>query len=240
MPFAAVGGAVASAAVSAGIGALTSKGQSSAISGGVEQANALSEKTIQEARDNYATDRANAQPFLNVGTTGANQLGSILGLNGADAAAEAQKTFTQSPGYQFAFDQGSRAVDASAAAKGMLRSGAQIKAQQQFGTGLANQEFGNYLTRLNSLAGIGLQGASLGNQSTATFNNLLTGQSSNQQSTITSGAGQEASIYGNAGKALGDAAGGLAKNYLYDTALGGAGNGGGVSSVWNGAGGGYF
>jgi hypothetical protein len=46
-------------------------------------------------------------------------------------------TFQSSPGYQFQLEQGLRAVDAGASAKGMLRSGA-TQAEQKFGHGLAN------------------------------------------------------------------------------------------------------
>lgn len=59
--------------------------------------------------------------------------------------------FQETPGFQFAMDQGRRAVDASAASRGGLRSGATIQAQTDRGVGMANQEFGNYLSRLSGV-----------------------------------------------------------------------------------------
>lgn len=76
--------------------------------------------------------------------------------------------FKETPGYQFAFDEGQRAIDTSAAARGGLFSGATMKAQQRFGTGLANQEYNNYLNRLTTGATSGQ--AAAGNQANAGAN----------------------------------------------------------------------
>ena len=65
-----------------------------------------------------------------------------------------------------AFTQGLQALDRSAASKGTLQSGGQAKGAQEFGQGLASQQYGNYFNRLLSLAGIG-QGAASGTASTA-------------------------------------------------------------------------
>ena len=59
------------------------------------------------------------------------------------------------PGYQFRFDEGIRAADSSAASRGMLMSGAQLRRLQEFGDDYAAQEFGNYWNRLASVAGAG-------------------------------------------------------------------------------------
>lgn len=76
--------------------------------------------------------------------------------------------FEASPGFQFALEQGQTAIDTSAAARGGLFSGATLKAQQKFGTGLAQQEYGNYLNRLAQQAGMGQ--AAAGNMATAGSN----------------------------------------------------------------------
>lgn len=61
--------------------------------------------------------------------------------------------FQQTPGYQFAMDQGIQARDRSAAARGMLTSGAQQKELTRFGQGIANQEYNNWLNRIGGVAG---------------------------------------------------------------------------------------
>ena len=237
MPFAAVAASAAGALVTAGVGALTSKKQSGAVQGGADAANALSEKTIQEARDSSARDRAVYQPYVDYGGTGLGRYSDLLGINGADAATAARQGFQASPGYQYQLEQGLRAVDAGAASRGMLRSGATIKAEQTLGANLANQDFGNYLGRLNNLAGVGLQAAGGQADTTRTFNALLGSQSSGQQQTTVGAAQNQASIYGNTGQQIGDALGGAVKNGLYAYANGGfGGGGGGYTSAFDGAG----
>jgi hypothetical protein len=54
------------------------------------------------------------------------QLGA-LGLPGGVGREEFDRAFQESPGYQFQMDQGVQALDRSAAARGMLNSGAQMK-----------------------------------------------------------------------------------------------------------------
>ena len=63
--------------------------------------------------------------------------------------------FYKSPGYQFRMDEGVRALDRSASAKGMLMSGGLQRELLRYGQGVATSEFGNYANRLASLAGVG-------------------------------------------------------------------------------------
>lgn len=63
--------------------------------------------------------------------------------------------FTQSPGYQFRRDEGTRGIERSAAAQGGAFSGNALRALAEFNSGLASQEFGNYFNQLASIAGIG-------------------------------------------------------------------------------------
>lgn len=63
--------------------------------------------------------------------------------------------FMESPGYQFRFDEGQRAVDRNAAARGRYMSGAREKASIRYGQNYASNEFGNYMNRLAAAANIG-------------------------------------------------------------------------------------
>jgi len=74
------------------------------------------------------------------------------------------------PAYQFQLKQGQQALDRSSAARGMGYSGAQMKAAQDYGQGLASQEydkqynrasgeFGDYFNRLAGLSQGGQQAA---------------------------------------------------------------------------------
>lgn len=63
--------------------------------------------------------------------------------------------FYQSPDYQFALEEGNKALDRSAASRGRLFSGAQMKGLSRYNQGMASQQFNNYANRLASIAGIG-------------------------------------------------------------------------------------
>ena len=63
--------------------------------------------------------------------------------------------FQQTPGYQFQVQQANDAVQNRLAALGMAGSGDAMKALATTTSGLANQEYGNYLNRLASMAGMG-------------------------------------------------------------------------------------
>jgi hypothetical protein len=117
-------------------------------------------------------------------------------------------------------------VDAGAAAKGLLRSGATLKAEQTFGTGLADQSFKDYYNRLFDLSKLG-EGAATG-QATAT---QATGTSM-AQTDLSEGSAQ-ASIYGNTANGIGNTANNYMNNRLYENrtnALMG-GYGGGIDTT---------
>jgi hypothetical protein len=178
----------AAAVVTAGVGLYEGSQQRGAIKDGQDQANANALKTQAVAKDTFA-------PYMGAGTNALSSYSNLLGLNGQDAADASMKNFQTSPGYGYAVKQGLQAVDHGAAANGMLRSGETLRAEQTLGNDLANQEFGNYLGRLNGMTNMGLQasGAML---------NAYTGQANNIQSTATGAAGANAGIYGTEGKTL--------------------------------------
>jgi hypothetical protein len=72
--------------------------------------------------------------------------------------------YQQSPGYQYQVDQATQAANRAAAAGGQLGSGAEQTALAQRVSGIANQDFGDYMNRMQGLYGQGLQGLSGLNQ----------------------------------------------------------------------------
>ena len=147
-----------------------------------------------------AEDRARADlaPYNTQGQAGLTASSDLLGLNGPDAAKAARDRFQASPGYQWSLDQGLRATDAGAAAQGFARSGAVLKAEQTFGTGLADKEFGDYYNRLFSLANLGENAAAKTGANAITTGQGIAGTD------VSSGA-QYTGIYGNVGKGVGSA-----------------------------------
>ncbi len=81
-------------------------------------------------------------------------------------------SFFKSPGYQFRLDEGVRAIDRSASARGMLMSGGIQRELTRYGQGLASAEFNTYANRLSALAGIG----QTANQSAGQFGSAAAGQ----------------------------------------------------------------
>ena len=157
-------------------GLIASRGASKAAKSQEGAAN----RQLKLERQIYDETSANFAPFREQGLQGFNALNyEVMG----GERPQGYGGFQETPGYQFQMDQGTRAVEGSAAAQGNVRSGATMKALQGFGQGLANQEYGNYLNRLTGIAGMGQ--AAAGNQAAAGAN-------------FAQGAGQ---AYGNIGNA---------------------------------------
>jgi hypothetical protein len=103
-------------------------------------------------------------PYQEAGLEGQNRLREYLGIGGNAAAPGygqfATAEFTpeafaagQDPGYGFRMKEGLKAVDAQAAARGGLISGAALKASQRFGQEMASQEYGNAFNRYQTIRG---------------------------------------------------------------------------------------
>lgn len=147
---AAIGGA---GLLSAGASIYTANKNAQIQSDAAKQAAALQQQQM-------ATNNSNMQPFISGGQGASNLLQSFYGLGGDQALGQsALARFMQSPDYQFALKGGSDALDNSAAAKGGMLGGNQIRAQTEYGQGLATQNLGNYLTRISGMAGQGIQAA---------------------------------------------------------------------------------
>lgn len=114
------------------------------------------------------------QPFYDSGLAANNKLSNLAGVSGTPDYSG----FYADPGYQFRMDEGNKAVERSAAARGGLLSGATMKAMTRYSQGLASSEYGNYTNRLASLAGVGQTASntmgSLGtNYANAAGNNMM-------------------------------------------------------------------
>ena len=222
MPFAWAAGISAAGAIG---GSLI---QSSAASSAADKANAAQQAGLSQATAKLA-------PWVTTGGGANTAVADLSGANGPDAYTAALGDFRSSPGYQWQLDQGLRAVDAGAAAKGMLRSGATLKAEETFGSGLADQDFTNYYNRLFDLSKLGETAAT---GTAAADTSTATGQA---QTDLSLGSAQT-SIYGNAAEGIGNAANNYANNSLYadrtNALMGGYnGNPGTLTSYPNPAGG---
>jgi hypothetical protein len=143
------------------------------------------------------------EPFRETGLAAQNRLADLLGISGrtdAPGYGYGLQPFTLAqyqadPGYGFRLKRGLDAMERTAAARGGLLSGNQLRGAMEFGQDLASQEYGNAFNRyqtersniLNPLQSLGGVGQTSTNALTSAAGNL--------------GAGM-AGAYGNLGNAL--------------------------------------
>jgi len=115
---------------------------------------------------NVASGKYNTNPYAysaQGAQNGLNMPGSNLGAGfnqGANGGLPSQYqlqnfNMQQSPGYQFQLQQGLNSIQNSAAAGGGALSGATMKAMQQYGTGLAAQDYQNMFSNYMKQQGMG-------------------------------------------------------------------------------------
>ena len=122
-------------------------------------------------------------------------------------------SFEGSPGFRFRQEEGNRAVQSSAAARGLLGSGGTLRDLSRFNQGLASQEFGNEFNRRATLAGMGQAATDASNKTASNFGQLgaqglsAAGQAIAQGTT--NAANTRATAFSNLGQGIVGFAGGL-------------------------------
>lgn len=113
---------------------------------------------------NHAYDEINSafKPAFGYTTGSGNMLSGLLGLNGNGAAQTgALNNFADSAGMGFLRDQGTRQINSSQAAKGLLHSGSTLKALDKYGQGLGSTYLNQYMDNLFKLGNMGISAGSL-------------------------------------------------------------------------------
>lgn len=151
-------------------------------------------------------------------------LGSALGTNGQPAN---YSNFMNMPGYQFAVNQGTQAIQRQAASMGGAYTPNTAAAVGQYVTGTASQDYNTYISQLMGAAGLGSTAnagiATPTYQTGANISTLQQNQGQAQASGVNTAANAVGSIFGanGAGTSLLGAAG----NYLNGGSVGAAGYG---------------
>ena len=83
---------------------------------------------------------------------------------GLGARPENYQGFTATPGYEFRLGEGQRALEAGAAARGGLYSGAAMRDALKLGQDYGSNEYGNYFSRLGARADTGMNAAQMSGQ----------------------------------------------------------------------------
>lgn len=105
---------------------------------GVNQANAVLEQTLKD-------QNSQLQPYQQAG------LASLNNITGGKIQMD--------PGYQFRLDEGNKAINAAASARGNFNSGATLKALTRFGQDNASNGYQQAFQNQMSLAGLGANAA---------------------------------------------------------------------------------
>ncbi len=138
-------------------------------------------------------------PQVSTGVGANNALAGLLGVGGDPSQANAgYQNFLNSTGYQNVLKQSNAGITGSAAARGLLGSGATLKALQNNSANLGQNYFSNYLQQLGGLNTAGLQAGG-----------LIGGAGQTSQSTA--GSPGLFGAIGNLASGIGQAAGGIAK-----------------------------
>lgn len=95
----------------------------------------------------YDQGRKDMEPWR---AAGAKSLGELSGQMGDLSRSFTMTDFQQDPGYQFRMDEGQKALERGAAAKGGLMGGGTLKALSRYGQDFASNEYTNAYNRFNN------------------------------------------------------------------------------------------
>ncbi len=135
-------------------------GAGASIFGSMTQANAAQQAQqtlLQQQQSAQGQVKKYLQPYTDFGQQFMPTLSSLL-----QPGQSQTDTLSKLPGFQFARDTGAQATAATATTRGL--GGNAMAAEQQFGTGLAQQFWGDYINKLLAGTGIGANAAQTGVQ----------------------------------------------------------------------------
>ncbi len=176
------------------------------------------DKTAATSMGMYNKTREDLNPYRQLGIDTSKELQQQMPFLTSPIEMD-QATLEKTPGYQFTKQQGLKAVQNSAAARGLGVSGAALKGASAFTTGLADQTYqtqfnleninrSNAYNRLKGLVDLGENAAAqTGNAGTAAANTT-------SQAYIGAGDAQ-AAAYNKGGSAVAKAAGDIGGYYAY-------------------------
>jgi hypothetical protein len=111
---------------------------------------AAAEAALAEERRQYDQNREDLAPYRTAGSTAIGQLSTGTADGGDFNRDFTLNDFQKDPGYQFRMDEGERALEGSAAARGGLLSGRAGKELARYGQDYASGEYSNAYNRFNA------------------------------------------------------------------------------------------
>ena len=231
---------IAGASIGAGASLSAAGTQADAAKSAAQLQSTDAANSLAFQKQEFNTQQANEAPWLKTGTSALGQLngGQLPGFQAPTGATE-----QNDPGYQFRLQQGTQALENSAAAKGGLLTGNTGQALENYGQNYASNEYSNVYNRamneyntnvlgpynrLSSLAGVGQQTANaLGQQGQAAAAgvagiNATAGQQVGQN--INNAGAATASGYVGAGNAISGGINNIGQSMLLSQLLGNQNN----------------
>ena len=151
------------------------------IAGGII-GNRGAKRQARQTREAAREAAGQVAPFRETGVAAQNALAAALGLQGGPDQDEAFQNFLRSTGFMAELGAGQQAITTSAAARGLLDSGATARGLQQFGQDLAASRFQNFLGNLGGLANQGVNAATFaGRALQGGLQNAATARAAGQQ-----------------------------------------------------------
>lgn len=151
------------------------------------------DQNIALQKEIYGKNEANLTPFIKSGTLANDAIADFLGLNGDVGQSQAFENYANSTGAEYTMRRGTDAITGSAATRGMLNSGATLKAVNQFARDDSQRYVNSYLSQLS---GLSAQGGSAANS--------LAGVSQNFANNVNNQTSNAADAQGNAALAQGN------------------------------------
>ena len=219
---------VGSTVLSAGAGLFGASQQAAGQDKALAAQTAAQEKELALKTRIFDENKANAKPWIDVGREALTTLDTKIKDGSFDLRAYGMEDLLQDPGYKYRVEQGQKALERSAAARGKLVSGNQLAATVELGQEMGSQEFDNAFARTSGerdreysrLWDQSAQGLSATNALSGTATNFA----NSAGATIAAGGNAAANAAVNTGNVWADFGSGLAKtgntsieNYmLYD------------------------
>lgn len=166
------------------------------------------EKGIAEQQRQFDTTRADFAPYRDTGTEALDQLGGLVGLDGADEQSAAIEALRASPFYQQLYSNGEEALLQTGSATGGMRGGNMQRGLADFGADTLMQTIERQLSSLGGLAGMGMGAtesvANFGARKADAITQLLGQQGQARASGLLTRGGINAANWQNAGSFLDD------------------------------------
>src|SRR5215831_12898718 len=130
---------------------------------GLQSAYSGATPLYEQGRTDISSGYGQAQNIFNpvaaTGLQGAQTYADVTGAAGPEGQARARALFQTDPGYQFAMDQALQATQRAQGTGGWQGSGNVLTALQDRASGLAQQQYGNWVQRLAPFLPYSLGGA---------------------------------------------------------------------------------